>query len=259
MKQKLQFSYYMRIVVSVTAYIIYFGFVTRNIILATDSGNRLFNVILLIFGLFAAVYEAMRICFDAATKRLILDDNPELTLKLLDYLAKVDVFKTYKTSSQMMRILALVDLRRFDEVKSFINSLNEEDLKNYDVDIVSKYGLMIAEGETNNPGKSNTAFKKLIALRDQKNTKGQRKTGAFFFDWVVVNGQHKNYDGDFESAYNHLLNVDESKMNKRELMQYLLAKLVACKNTNRDYSDIKQRLLKIVVTNKEMKSYIESM
>ena len=261
MKARYQFSYYTRIVVSISIYAIYFYFVIGNIIKADTSEVKLFNLIFLLLGLVAFSYEAMRIIFDAATKRLIMDDNPKQTLKLLDTMKKIDLFKTYKTSIQMMEMLALVDLRRFDELKSYINELEKQDITNYDVDIVSKYALMIAEGETDNKGKSNKAFKKLIALRDQTNRKGQRKKGSLFFDWVVVNGQHKNYEGEYEGAYNNLKTVEEKNMNKREIVQYLLARMVACKHTKRtdEFKEIKQRLLKIVVNNQEMKNYIESM
>ena len=259
MKPKNQFSYYTRIVVSLIIYFIYFYFVISNIIKADTNETRIFNGLFLILGLVAFLYEAMRITFDAATKRLIMDDNPKETLKLLDFLKKIDLFKTYETSSQMMKMLAMIDLRKFEELISFINDLEKQEITNYDVDIVSKYASMIAEGETGNKGKSNKAFKKLIELRDQTNSKGQKKKGSLFFDWIVVNGQHKNYDGDYEGAYNHLRDVNETTMNKRELVQYLLAKMIACKNTNRDYTEIKNRLLKAVTNNEEMKSYIESM
>ena len=259
MKSKYQFSYYTRIIIIILIYLIYFGFVIRNMIIAKDSGTILFNGIFLILGLISCLHESTRIIYDAATKRLIVDDKPQETLKLLDTISKIDFFKTFKTSSQMMKLLALIDLRRFEDVKQYVSDLEKQEVKDYDVDLVCKYASMIAEGETNNRGKSNTAFKKLINLRDLKTDKGKRRKGSLYFDWVVVNGQHKNYEGDYESAYNHLNNVDESRMNKRELVQYLLAKMFACKNTKRDYTEIKNRLLKAVVNNQEMKSYIESM
>lgn len=262
MKLKNQFTYYSRIVFTVIVYLIFFGFVITNIINAKDNSTRIFNIlILLFFGTFSTLFEFLRINYDAATKRLIVDDKPQEALDLIRRVKKYDLFKTFKTSTQMLEMLSLMDLRRFDELKKYVDELEKSGNTDYDVEILMRYCQMIAYGETNNKGKSNDAYKKLINVRDMVDKKGRRRKGAYFFNWGVVNGQHKNYEGDYQGAYKYLKDVEEANMNKREVVWYLLAKLVACKNTKdtKTYNEIKERLSKLVINNEEMKTYIETM
>ena len=261
MKSKYQISYYMRILIAIIVYVVFFGYIIYSIINAKDTGSVIFNILMgLIFGGLGGLYEYLRLSYDAATKNLIFDVKPDKTLEKLNTIEKMDIFKTFKTSTQMMKVLAYTDLRQFDEVINYVKSIEQQGNDNYDVAITSQYGMMMAYGETGSKGKSNEAFKKLVSIRDQKDSKGRMHKGALFFNWEVVNGQHKNYDGDYQGAFHYLKDVDESKMNKRELMQYLLAKLVAAKNIKiKDVCDnCKERLEKIVVNNKNMKDYIDS-
>lgn len=258
MKSKYQFSYYTRIVVTLIVYAIFFAFVIYNIFKSSDNGAKLFNVLILILGLLATLYEFLRINYDAATKRLVNDDKAQECLKLIERVEKFDLFKTFKTSCQMMRILALIDLRKHDELIDYTNDLNKQDITDYDVNLVNAYGQMIAYGEKDQRGKSNEAFKKLISIRDTTNKKGRRYKGSYYFNWEVVNGQHKNYDGDYQGAYNYLKNVSENNMNRREVISYLSAKLLAAKKINDldTYNEIKSRLDKLIINNKITKDYI---
>lgn len=259
MKSRYKISYYLRIVLMVAVYIIFFGYIIYSIIKAKNASAVWFNIIIgFIFGGTGVLYEYLRICYDAATKRLIADGKPEETLKLLDRVERADFFKTYKSSCQMMRMLAMIDLREFREVLEYIKTIDTDE---YDVEIVKKHSQMVAQGELGNKGKSNEAFKQLIDIRDMKNKKGRRFKGAFFFNWEVVNGQHKNYDKDYDAAYRYLSDINESSMNNREVMHYLLAKVVASRNTNHQevYEDSKARLLKSCKENKVMRDYCEKL
>ena len=259
MKSKYQFNYYTRIVINVLIYIIFFYFIINNIITAKDNNTRLFNIIILVFfGLVALIYEILRTSYDVATKRLIFDDKPEDTLKILDKISKFDFVKEFKTSIQMMRMLALIDLRRFDELKEFINQLNEKEIKDYDVKLISEYALMIADGETDKKGSSNEAYKRLIALKDQTTKTGRKRKGSYYLNWSVVDGLHKNYEGDYKSAYQFLKDIDETNLNRREVVQYLLAKLLASKKINETkvYEETKDRLNKLVTNNQATLNYI---
>ena len=258
---KFKVSYYLKLLLIPALYLFFFYFVISAIIKAQNTGARFFNVLILLLGCVGFLYEALRITYDVATKRLIIDGKPDVTLKLVDIIEKYDFFKAFPTSCQMMRMLGMLDTRQFDELKKYISQLEKEGIDDYDVNITSRYALMQAFGESGNRGKSNDAFKQLIRLRDQRNEKGKRQKGAFFFNWEVVNGQHKNYEGDYQGALRYLNEVDESKMNMRELMQYLLAKMTAsAKCGQKDlYTSCKERLLKICANNEVMKNYIETM
>lgn len=259
--KKFQVSYYLKLLLIPALYLFFFYFVISSIIKAQTAGARFFNILILLLGCVGAVYEALRITYDVATKRLIIDGKPDVTLKLVEIIEKYDFFKAFPTSCQMMRMLGMLDLRKFDELKKYISQLEKEGISDYDVNITSRYALMQAHGESNNRGKSNDAFKQLIRLRDQRNDKGKRRKGAYFFNWEVVNGQHKNYEGDYQGALRYLNEVDESKMNMRELMQYLLAKMLAAgKCGQKELRDqCRERLLNICTNNEAMKSYIEEM
>ena len=259
MRKRYQISYYLRIVLIVLIYIIFYIYIINSILKANSTGVVVFNILIGIFiGGIGLLFEYLRICYDAATKRLVMDGKPDEALRLLDKVEKYDFMKTFKTSCQMMKMLAMIDLRQFKEFKEYIKGINTDD---YDVEIVKKYCEMMAEGELGNKGKSNEAFKQLISIRDQKTNKGKRYKGAYYFNWEVVNGQHKNYDREYDSAYRYLLDVDETNMNMREVMQYLLAKVVAAKNSGHKdvYEESKQRLLKACKDNKVMRDYGETL
>ena len=261
MRKRYRFSFYMRIILTVVVYIIFFGYIVYSCINAADVSSIIFNLLIAIFiGLVGLQFEGLRICYDFATKRLIVDDRANDALKILAFIDKYDFFKTFKTSNQMMRILVYVDLRRFDDLKKYIDELEKEGINEYDVLITAHYGNMIAYGETGLSGKSNEAFKKLINARDMHNKKGKRYKGSYYFNWEVINGQHKNYEGDYEGAYRYLKDINEDNMNKREAVQYLLAKLVCAKHLKEEavYNNIKERLNKLVINNQAMKDYIET-
>lgn len=262
MNPRYQISYYLRILLTVIIYVTFFAYIVYSCIHASNTSAVYFNILIgVVFGSIGTLFEYLRICYDSATKKLIMDGKPEETLKLLNRVEKADIFKTFKTSCQMMKMLAMIDLRRFDEVLEYIKELEKEEIKEYDVLITAKYCEMMAHGELNNKGKSNEAFKQLINTRDLRTNKGRRYKGAFYFNWEVVNGQHKNYEKEYDGALRYLNDINESNMNKRELMHYLLAKTVAAKNTNNKqiYEDSKQRLLKTIENNKAMKDYVETL
>ena len=260
-KSKYQFSYYTRIVVVLIIYVIFFVFIINNIIHAENNGAIFFNILMALIGLMATLYEFLRINYDAATKRLIQDDKPEEAIRLANRVDKFDLLKSYKTSTKMLKILALMDLRRFDELLNYSNEIMNEDEKDYDLNLINAYGRMVAYGENNQKGKSNEEFKKLINIRDTKDKKGRRFKGSYYLNWEVVNGQHKNYDGDYTSAFNFLKDINEEKMNKREVVSYLCAKLLASKQVNKKdvYDETKQRLLKLVTNNQALLDYINQM
>lgn len=259
MKPRYQISYYLRIVLTVAVYLIFYGYIIYSCINAKSKDAVIFNIIMgILFGGIGLLFEYLRICYDAATKKLIVEGRPDKTLELLDKVEKLDILKSFKTSCQMMRMLAMIDLRQFNEFRTYAKQL---ETNIYDVEIVRKYCEMMAEGESGNKGKSNEAFKQLTKIRDMRDSKGRRKKGAFYFNWEVVNGQHKNYEKDYDGAYRYLSDIDESNMNLRELMHYLLAKTVAARNSGHHdvYEDSKQRLLTTCRNNEIMKTYSETL
>ena len=243
----------------IAIYVIFFIYIIYSCLHAENSSVILFNIIIaVIFGGLGTLAEYLRISYDAATKRLIADGRPQATLDLLNKVEKADLFKSYRSSIQMMRMLAMIDLRQFKEVLDYLKTIESDE---YDVEIVRKHSEMIAQGELGNKGKSNEAFKQLISIRDLRNRKGKRFKGAYYFNWEVVNGQHKNYDKDYDAAYRYLADIDESNMNNREVMHYLLAKVIAARNSGHPdvYETSKERLLKACKENRIMKDYCEKL
>ena len=258
MKSQYKISYYLRIVITIIAYVIFYYYIINSCLHAESKSQLYFNIIIgVIFGGLAILAEYLRMNYDAATKNLVIDCKPDKALEKIERVEKVDIFRTYKTSCQMMRMLALVDLRRFPELLSYVDSI---ETKEYDVELIRKYSQMLAYGEQGQRGKSNEAFKKLVQVREYRTNKGKRFKGAYFLNWEVVNGQHKNYEGDYEGAMRYLNDIDEKNMNLRELVQYLLAKLLAAKKLGRQeiYDNCKERLIKSTQNNQVMRDYIET-
>ena len=261
MRKQFQLSYHMRILLAVVIYALFFYYVILGIVKADNMGTVIFNIAIgLIFGSIGLLYEYLRIFFDLATKQLTIECNPTKAINTISKVEKADLFKTFKSSCQMERILAYIDSRDFEKLKEFVGEIENSDTNNYDLLLTARYGSMIAYGESNNKGKSNESFKKLVNLRDTKSSKGRRYKGSYYFNWEVVNGQHKNYDGEYRSAYNFLSKVQEVNMNKRELVQYLLARAIAAKNVKEldDFNKCIERLKVASENNKAMLEYIET-
>ena len=258
MKSQYKISYYLRIVITIAAYIIFYYYIINSCLHAQSKSQLYFNIIIgVIFGGFAILAEYLRMNYDAATKDLIIDGKPDKALAKIDRVEKVDIFKTYKTSCQMMRMLSLIDMRKFAELLNYTDGIETNE---YDVELIRNYARMLAYGEQGQRGKSNDSFKKLVQVRDYRDNKGKRFKGAYFLNWEVVNGQHKNYEGDYEGALRYLSDIDEKNMNLRELIQYLLAKLVAAKKLGRQEvcDTCKERLIKAARNNQTMRDYIET-
>ena len=258
MKARYQISYYLRIVLTVIIYILFYGYIIYSCIHATSKEAILFNIIIGAFGLIGLLFEYLRICYDSATKKLIVEGKPDQALELLKKVEKLDILKTFKTSCQMMKMLAMIDLRQYDEFRAYSKEL---ETNNYDVEIVRKYCEMMAEGECGNKGRSNEAFKQLTKIRDMRDKKGRRNKGAYYFNWEVVNGQHKNYERDYQGALRYLRDIDESNMNMREIMHYQLALALAAKHCGETeiYETARKRLDTICANNPVMKAYCETL
>ncbi len=261
MNKRYQFSYRFKQVLTLAIYITFFMFIVRNIISATDNSSRLFNILILILcGLPALLYEYLRYTYDAATKKTIFDGQADKALLDIEKIEKYDLLKMFKTSCVMLRMLCLRDLRKFQELKEYINEIDKQELNDYDVAILSRYSEMIVNGEMKAKGKLKNAYKKMIDLRDMKNKKGQRRKGAYFFNWNVVNGEYKLYEEDYSGAWHYLKDVSEENMNKRESMHYFINRAICSKQMNKqeDYKTYKERAIKAAGDNQEMKAYIET-
>lgn len=259
MKPTYQITYYLKILLTLIIYVTFYIYVVYSFIHAQSIGVKLLYILVgIALGGICSLFELLRIWYDSATKKLIFEGKPEEAVKLLDRIGRFDVFKAFTTSEQMMRMLAMIDMRQFKELLSYVKALETD---NYDVQLVRKYTEMVAQGELGNKGKSNEAFKQLVQVRDLKNNRGKKHKGASYLNWEVVNGQHKNYDRDYSAAYKYLKDIDESGMNNRELMHYLAARTIAARNTAHveDYDASKTRMIKASRNNQYMKDYGESL
>ena len=262
MNSRYQFSYLTKQVITFAVYVIFLVFILKNIINAPDNSTRVFNIIvLLLLGIPAIFYEFLRYNFDSATKKTIFEGRPSEALNQIFLVEKYDILKMFKTSCMMLRMLCLIDTRKFSELKEYVNSVKKEDLNDYDVAILSSYAEMIANGEENARGRMNSAFKEMVTTRDIKDKKGRRSKGAYFFNWNVVYGEHKLYENDYEGSWKYLKQVNESTMNKREAMHYFAKRALVCKQLKMidDYKTFKERALKAAGQNTEMKNYIETL
>ena len=261
MNKRYEFSYLTKQVLTILVYCIFFGFLIWNIVQAKDNSARIFNLLILILcGLPAVLYDFLRYNYDSATKKTVFECNPKAALKQIETVEKFDVLKMFQTSCMMLKMLCLMDLREFDELKKYVVDVEAKDTKDYDVTILSRYSEMIANGELGIKGKMNDAYKRMISLRDMKDKKGRRRKGAYFFNWDVVSGQHKYYSGEKDKAYRFVKDVKEDNMNKRESMHYFILRALCARNVKQEeYELFKERALKAAGKNEVMLDYIEHM
>lgn len=260
---KQQFSYYAKIIINILAYVLFFAYLIYFMLYGQIKNKVPWMIICVVFGLLALLYEIIKTCYDAATKRLVFDGLPDKTLNLLKPVEKLDIFKNFRTSVYMMRQLAHIDLRQFDELKKdieFVES-NEKVSKEYDVALITAYSKMIYYGEKKDLGKIKTAYHLLLKIRDTKTEKGKTRKSVYFLNWNVVDGMYQAYTNNYSGAYNALRTTDTTNMNRREAMHYRLFYGIAAKNCN--YIDIaKQQFdlaIKDAAKNQIMIDYINEM
>ena len=118
MNKRFQLSYYLRIALNVVVYTIFFAYIIYSAATAGDGGGRLAYVAVgVFFGGGALLYEYLRFCFDEATRQLVFAGNPKKALALARRVKKADLLKTFDTSLDIMRMLAYVDLRAYEEAE----------------------------------------------------------------------------------------------------------------------------------------------
>ena len=165
MNKRFQLSYYLRIALNAVVYTIFFAYIIYSAATAGDGGGRLAYVAVgVFFGGGALLYEYLRFCFDEATRQLVFAGNPKKALALSRRVKKADLLKTFDTSLDIMRMLAYVDLRAYEELEAYIASLPYEKLHNYDVAIVARHSQMILYGERKDMEKLENAYKTLSGL-----------------------------------------------------------------------------------------------
>ena len=260
MNTRKEIGYYLKNVITVAIYIAFFYFVVMNILKAENASIVVFNVLIGVFvGGFAVLYEIMRFFYDAATKALIVDCDPDKCLALLNRVKKIDFIKSFTTSIRMMKMLCYVDKRDYESLEALLKEVDAEEKKDYDVEIVSAHSKMVMYGEASMKGKMNEAFKYYEKLRDMKNNRGKRYKGAYFFNNDLVLADHKMYEKDPKGALNYLKDITSDNMNKREAMHFHLSKTRVYKSFHMDYQEEKELALKVTGKNAVMREYIESL
>ncbi len=262
MNKRNEIGYYLRIVITAAIYIAFFYFVAKNVIEAKDVSTRVFNILVGIFiGGFALLYEIMKALYDAATKALIVDGDPQKCLALLNKVETIDVIRSFKTSIRMMRMLSYVDTRDYETLDEQLKEIAQDEKKDYDVEIVAMHSRMVRYGEENMKGKMNDAFKGYEKLRDMTNRRGKRKKGAYFYNWDLVQADHKMYEKDPKGALNYLKDITSDNMNKREAMHLHLSKARVYKalHMEKEYQEEKELALKVTGKNTVMKEFIEAL
>lgn len=238
MKKSMQFSYYGKIVLNVVVYFLFFIYIIGFIIVG-QIDNKVPWVIFCLVGFFiAGLYEILKYMFDKATKSLVFDGKPELADKLVNKVDKIDLLKTFRSSTAMMRILIDIDLRDFNKLKKDIEQMDKEKDKvknDYDVILLKEYGNFIYECEKgNNSSKLKDAYRLLLKVRDIKTKKGKTRKGVYFFNWDFVEATYKFYDKNFQQAYNLLDQVNIDRMNNRELMHYYIIGGISAKRLGKE-------------------------
>lgn len=261
MKSRYQFSYLTKQLLTLVIYVVFLIFIIKNIVNANDNSARLFNfLVLILFGIPAILYEFLRYSFDSATKKTIFEGRPLDALKQIETVEKFDLFKTFRSSCEMLRMLCYIDTRKIDELKSYIKKIRDKGIEDYDVEILSNYADMVVNGEEGHRSKMIEAFTSTIKTRDIKDKKGRRRKGAFFFNWNVVYGEKELYDNNYKGAWHYYKLVNEETMNKREAMHYFIgrAKTTKALNKSEEYNLYKERAIKAAGKNQIMIDYINT-
>ena len=261
MKKKRRIPYPIKVILNCIIYALFFAYMIYQIAITDDTYLRLFVIALtVIIGGSAVLYEYIRFQFDIATQNLIFWGNPEKSLKLADRVVKFDIMKTFSTSIDIMRMLAYVDLCRYEDLGKYISSLSSEKRQVYDVLIVLRYGQMILYGETGETEKMENAYRQMYNLRDRK-VKGKQMKGAYYFNWDLMSGLNRFYQGNNMDALNKLRGINEENMNCRERQQLYMTRARICAKVGRT-GELKEHIAsmeKVVGKNEAVKKQLEEM
>lgn len=262
MNKRFQISYYLKLVLNVIIYVVFFAYIIYSAVTAQEGQLKaLYIAIGVFFGGGALLYEYLRFHFDEATRQLVFMGNPRKALVLAARVKKADVLKTFDTSLDIMHMLAYVDLRDYDALEKYIAALPYEKLRNYDVAIVARHSQMVLYGERGDTEKLESAYKTLSGLRSRTGKKGRPMKGAYFYNWDVTAAMYQYYRGSGMEAWNRIQKADTQNLNKRELMHcYLTCARAALKvGRKKDGLEYAERAKKAAGKNEVMLSYIDGL
>ncbi len=260
MKTKQKIWYYFKFILNILVYVLFFIYIFYFASHQEALKNRLLvGIVGTLIGLLALYFEIMRSMFDAGTKRLIYDGKPEEAMAIAKKIEKIDLFKTFSTSTSMMKMLAGVDMLKEEELKNALDSLDEKSRNDYDTLLVYYHSLLIYHGERDEASKVKAAYKKLNSLHEKKTSKGKPYKGSYFFNWENVTAAYEFYQKEYDKAYTAIKKVDISRMNSRELMHYHLMRARIEKAVKKDYKESLDKARSYTAANTAIQNYIDSL
>ncbi|SHJ15434.1 hypothetical protein SAMN02745163_01439 [Clostridium cavendishii DSM 21758] len=190
-------------------YIIYLILKEPNVL-----GKIPYFLILLIFGTLTFLNEYLKSLYTKSILLLTDSCNPKEGLKLIKLIERLDLFKSYKNSIIIFKLLALRDLGNIDELLKYANSLDIDHLHfNKDIILIYNYTLFMSYIDIKNDDKVLTYYKNLISIKKENNCPN-------LFSWSELNGIYHLYNNNLIESKKHFNKVKTNEMNTRERLHF---------------------------------------
>ncbi|MEQ8155270.1 MAG: hypothetical protein ABRQ25_10360 [Clostridiaceae bacterium] len=211
---------------NIVAYLIFTIYMLK-LITSSDSWTTkgVYISILLFFGFFAVLYEVLNILYNKAIKNLTEYCDPYEGQRLISYVQKYDIFKSFRSSVCVFSLLSLRDMGKPVEIINLLNSEKSKVFSNsHELLLIYHYSLFFAYGELGDTIKAKEHYNKLMELKDKKSN---IKKINQLFSWNGINGYYKYLNKNFSESRRFYNKVITNTMNNREKINFymLLARL----------------------------------
>jgi len=216
----------MRIFMMIVLFIVFVFFSTKFALEQTEWINRIMIIIIAVFfSFFFLLSEILKFFYKQATKRLVLDCNPEAALEIAAKLKKYDIIKGYKHPLLIFHTLVYMDQGDYESLEKHISnphfqtSANLKLVYNFNQFYLSLYHQDFEKA---------TEYFRLITIAYKVKTK-RRYAVKPIYSLSQISADYYLYKQNMTKAEDGLRNINPNYLNPREKSYYYISYARFCK------------------------------
>ncbi|GAB6168280.1 hypothetical protein JCM1393_07400 [Clostridium carnis] len=205
-------------------YCIYGVFVIYVLYLAFNSNTSYIRAFYLLFAsiisTFVFLHEYLNILYKKAIEKLTIECDPIVGLEISSKIERLDIFKSYKKSLLVFKLLAYSDLNRYEDILELLNKATIKPFSSsYDLLLIYYYSLFLSYISLDDRKNVKEYYKKCIELQNKGS--GKNKI-APILSWNEIKAIYYIYQQDYILAKKYLRKVNISQLNNREKYLHLM-------------------------------------
>ena len=219
MKQSFLLGKKQKDILTIIVYLAFIYFMIGFIIKETQLTVKITYVCILIFFSFIAFYyEYLKKLYEKATLALIEECNPQKGINIIDKLKSKDIFRSFKQSIIIFKLLAYRDLNDYDKMYSILQSLKKKEYSSsYDMLLIYHYSYLLIYNHNKDIENMESTYNKVMELQYKR--KGFKKVSPLI-SWEEATARYYFTKGLYKESKKHMDSVSIDNMNKREKAHY---------------------------------------